>query len=335
MLLLVAIMLPILIFLVAMAVDIGYIQLVRTEMRASTDAAARAAGEALSRTQSLSAARQAAKDVASANKVANEPLLLDNSDIVFGLSTMNTDGSWNFNPAGTPTNAVQINARRTRGSLSGSVPLFFGKFMGFNDFEPMQTASSVRLDRDLCLVLDRSGSMNENDAGNGLTRWQALLQAVAEFRSGIDSTHQTELLGLASYSSSGQLNVNLTTSYSQIDSAVNAMGPDGSTNISEGIDKGTLVLTNTSTARPFAAKTMVVLTDGIWNNGRNPVLAAQEAAAAKITIHAVTYSDEANQADMIAVAAATGGRHFHAPNGAALQSIFRDIALSLPVILTK
>src|SRR5262245_45939723 len=89
MLVLIAVILPILLFLVAMCVDIGYIQLVRTEMRASTDAAARAASEALSRTQDLNMARQAAKDLASANKVAASPLLLDDSDIAFGLSTRN------------------------------------------------------------------------------------------------------------------------------------------------------------------------------------------------------------------------------------------------------
>jgi Mg-chelatase subunit ChlD/uncharacterized protein YfiM (DUF2279 family) len=335
MLVLIAILLPILLFLVAMAVDVGYIQLVRTEMRASTDAAARAAGEALSRTQNLNQARQAAKNLAAANKVAADPLLLDDSDIVFGLSTLNPDGSWSFNPSGSPINAARINGRRTRNSLSGSVPLYFGRFMGINDFEPSQTASSVRLDRDLCLVLDRSGSMDTNDAGNGLTRWQALRQAVTEFRNGIDTTQQTELLGLSSYATTAQLDVHLTSNYSQIDSAVNSMDPAGSTNIAGGIDKGILVLTNTSTARPFAAKTMIVLTDGIWNQGRSPVLAAQDAALAKITIHSVTYSSQANQSDMLAVAAATGGKHYHAPNGAALQDIFREIALSLPVILTE
>jgi uncharacterized protein YfiM (DUF2279 family) len=335
MLVLIAIVLPILLFLVAMAVDVGYIQLVRTEMRASTDAAARAAGEALSRTQNLGQARQAAKDLASANKVAAEPLLLDDSDIVFGLSTLNPDGSWSFDANGTPINAVRINGRRTRDSLSGSVPLFFGRFLGVNDFEPSQMASSVRLDRDLCLVLDRSGSMDQTDAGNGLSRWQALRHAVTEFRSGIDTTPHTELLGLASYSTTGQVDVSLTSNYAQIDSAVNSMDTNGYTNISEGIDMGALVLTDTSYARPFAAKTMVVLTDGIWNRGRSPVLAAQDAAAARITIHTVTYSSSANRSDMIAVASATGGKHYHAPDGAALQAIFREIALSLPVILTE
>jgi len=48
----------------------------------------------------------------------------------------------------------------------------------------------------------------------------------------------------------------------------------------------------------------------------------------------VTFSDEADFPRMRAVAAATGGEHFHAPDAAALERIFRQIAATLPVLLT-
>jgi hypothetical protein len=35
------------------------------------------------------------------------------------------------------------------------------------------------------------------------------------------------------------------------------------------------------------------------------------------------------------VAAATGGLHFHAPDAARLEAIFREIASTLPVMLTE
>ena len=79
---------------------------------------------------------------------------------------------------------------------------------------------------------------------------------------------------------------------------------------------------------------MVLLTDGIYNRGRDPRLAAQDAADAGVIIHTVTFSDAAEQQAMIDVAAATGGNHYHAPDAATLDAIFREIALTLPVLLT-
>ena len=38
---------------------------------------------------------------------------------------------------------------------------------------------------------------------------------------------------------------------------------------------------------------------------------------------------------MKAVAAATGGQHFHAADAATLEQIFREIASTLPVMLTE
>jgi Flp pilus assembly protein TadG len=315
--------------------NVAYIQLTRTQLKIATDSAARSGGEALSRLQTRSAARDAAKSAAQQNLVAGQPLGLDDADIVFGNSTPNRDGSWTFRPNASPTNALQVHGQRTPNSVSGTVPLLLGRFLGIDRFETATTSSVVQLDRDICLVIDRSGSMDTRDAGNGQTRWEALCQAVTEFRRGVDATQQSELLGLASYSSTAALNVSLTGDYNQLDRAVSDMGPDGWTNISGGIETGIRVLTDNSRTRPFAYKTMVLLTDGIWNRGREPVLAAQDAAQANITIHTVTFSPEANLSDMKAVAEATGGRHFHAPNGSELQKIFREIALTLPIMFTK
>jgi len=80
---------------------------------------------------------------------------------------------------------------------------------------------------------------------------------------------------------------------------------------------------------------MVLLTDGIHNTGPEPVLSAQVAAQKDIVIHTVTFSADADIARMKAVAAATGGLHFHADDRAELVSVFREIAATLPVMLTE
>ena len=144
---------------VVLSVDVAYMQLCRTRLRSATDAAARAAGEALSRAQDLDASRQAAKDIAQLNMVAGKPLVLDDSDIIFGNSTQQASGVWTFAAGAEPINAVRVNGRRTRGAPSGSIPTLFGKVFSVFDFEPTQLATVVRLDRDICIVVDRSSSM--------------------------------------------------------------------------------------------------------------------------------------------------------------------------------
>ena len=80
---------------------------------------------------------------------------------------------------------------------------------------------------------------------------------------------------------------------------------------------------------------MVLMTDGRHNTGPEPVLSARRAATENIVIHTVTFSSEADFTRMRDVANETGGQHFHAPDAAALEQIFREIASTLPVLLTE
>ncbi len=53
-----------------------------------------------------------------------------------------------------------------------------------------------------------------------------------------------------------------------------------------------------------------------------------------ITIHTITFLDKADQSEMVKVARATGGFHYHASNGEELEEAFRELARHLPVALT-
>jgi Mg-chelatase subunit ChlD len=108
---------------------------------------------------------------------------------------------------------------------------------------------------------------------------------------------------------------------------------NGATHIEAGILKGIEALTNTTYARPYAAKTMVLMSDGHYTVGQQPSLVAPLAVPHDIIIHTISFG-EADQAEMAAIAAATGGNHYYAPNATALQEIFEEIALTLPVIFT-
>ena len=358
-------MIVVLLGMTALSVDVAYIHLTRTQLRAATDAAARAGGESLSRLQSVDAARDAAKTIAARNKVANDPLLLADSDIIFGNSAQTANGTWSFNPGAMPTNAMQVSGKRTAGSLGGSVGLFFGRIFNVNQFEPSATAAVVKVDRDICIVLDRSSSMKLDLTTTAQTmntsdprfkrepdptdsRWAAAAAATSAFVDELNKTPQKEQVALVSFGSDctyfgvhnteSSIDQALTYDPNKIDTAVAVISNrkfNGSTNTAAGIDRGVVGLTDPTLSRPFARKIMVYLTDGFRTQGRNPVAAARDAATKDIVIYTITFGATFDHSEMVAVASATGGRHYHAPDADSLTQIFREIAASTNVILTQ
>ncbi len=359
---LVAILLPIFVIMAAFAIDLAWMQLVRTELRTATDSASRAGAKTLSMKQNEPDARLAAIDAASRNLVAGTGLILEDGDVDFGqCSQANPDSRFKFRKNGSPINAVQVEGRRTAGSPSGRVDLFFGSVLGTKAFEPVMNATSTVLDRDICLVIDRSGSMGLDisfpGTGNGQncgpldrrTRFFALAQAVQAFLGELDLTIPEEQVSLVSYSTDFSTNCSggnlkfktaeehnkLTLDYKQITASMDAFllnGIGGGTAIGEGLKSGIKTLRQ---ARPLAVKTIVLMTDGQHNTGVNPETIAPDAASADMTVHTVTFSPNADTTRMKTVADLTGGRHFHADTAADLALVFREIARTLPVLVTE
>lgn len=366
-LILVAFLLPIFVIISAFAINVAWMQLARTELRTATDAAARAGAKVLSLEQNVDDARVAAIDAAARNNVVGQPLQLDPGDIVFGSSTqIGSTGRFLFTPGGNPTNSLRVLGRRTNGSPSGPVSLFLSGVAGVPYFEPEQSSHAAMLDRDISLVIDRSGSMGLSvssfASGNGQncgpmapnTRFVALAQAIDAFTGELELTYPEERVALVSYSSTSstwcqdedgdwyklsyyisQKHNDLTDDYSIVHDEVDTMvqrGIRGGTAIGRGLRTGIQALDN---ARPLATKTIVLMTDGVHNTDVSPVTVAYEAAAADILVHTVTFSNGANQAMMQQVASITGGKHFHADTAGDLASVFREIARTLPVMITQ
>lgn len=360
-LVLIAVLMPVFVLMAAFAVDVAWMQLVRTELRTATDSASRAGAKTLSLSQDQAAARAAAVDAASRNPVAGVGLQITGGDVDFGQSTQaNADARFLFRSGATPINGVRVNGSRTATSPGGNVNLFFGSVLGTPAFEPTMTATSTVLDRDICLVIDRSGSMgldiNFPGTGNGQncgplttrTRFFALAQAVDAFLAELRLTFPEERVALASYSSNfrrncggsrlrynvSELHNTLTLNYGSITASMDAFlanGIGGSTAIGEGLREGIGSLRN---ARPFAVKTIVLMTDGRHNLGITPEAVAPEASGADCTVHTITFSPNGDIPRMQRVADATGGRHFHANTAADLALAFREIARTLPVLVT-
>lgn len=372
---LVALLLTVVIVALVFTVDVAYMQLVDAELRSATDAAAKAGTEALSRLQNQNQAVQAAVDVAALNRVAGRPLRLQNSDVTVGNSTQNSSGVWTFTAGMNPLNSVRIDAQMLAGNTNGSVALLFGGLLGMSSFSPRQTAIATNVEQDVCLVIDRSHSMCFDHSGvnweyppsipeypkslkraphNSQSRWAALESGVNTYCTAVGSVAVPPRVALVTFGSEITLSSyegnytkrtfpavatdsSFVTDYTPARTAITGRGDDimlGGTNLSAGMDRATVLLTGSS-ARPFSEKIMIVMTDGQWNQGRDPSLSATDAKAAGITIHTVTFLSGADQSDMIAVAAIGGGKHIHADTATELEEAFRTLAATLPVVLTQ
>ncbi|MCC9599973.1 VWA domain-containing protein [Stieleria sp. JC731] len=400
-----AVFLPILAILAAFAINAAHMQLTRTELIVATDAAARAAGRAFSEVQTVDAAIDAAVSTAALNTVNGDPLRLRTGDndgeIEFGLTLQQGgyNSRYNFQKiptgavrTGTVASAVRIHGKRLGGSLSGNVPLIIPGLLDMDRFETQSDSVAMQVDRDISLILDRSGSMAEInfDWGRGenpfsssaiywgyqqgiLTRsyrnggyqyyyasgydsvtyqqylwenyfdngpaptmpWQDLVVAVNAFLDVLDKTSQEEQVSVASYSTNASLDTLLEKNHQIVRNRVNQLNTGGWTAIGKGMQEGIQALVD-GRARPFAAKTMVVMTDGIENQSPWAAPIARSLVANNLlTIHTVTFGDGADQQTMREIASIGGGKHYHAATGADLVQIFEEIANNLPTILTE
>jgi Mg-chelatase subunit ChlD len=329
MLVFVAVTIVILFVAAALAVDIAHMHMIRAELRTATDAAARAGAESLGRTERTDLAIQAAMNIASQNVVAGKPLQLAPGDIVFGRNTPNTSGGFNFAANQQPFNAVQIVGRRQKGSPSGEVPLVFGPLFGVMKFEPVQVAVAGRLDRDIALVLDVSGSMAE------FGRFDALRNGLNVFLNELAISKQEEFVSLTVYNHIATKLHPMTPDLAAIKKAFANTSPAGFTAIGLGLEKGIDSLLNDPNSRKLVNRSVILMTDGNHNTGINPLQVVPKAKAANIVVHTITFSTAANQTLMKNVASQTGGIHLHADTNEQLIKIFREIALASPVTLTQ
>lgn len=327
MLVLIVVMLVAFMVAVAFSVDIAQMHLSRTELRSATDAAAKASAVTLAETLNVNQAIARGQQIAAANTVNNEPLLLAPGDFSFGRSTEQNDGKFEFAAGGRPQNSVVVNGRRTTDSLSGPVPLFFGNIYGLEFFEPVVTSAATYVERDIVLVVDRSGSM----AG---AKYADLITAIDVFVATLNTTPVDESVGLASYSEFATEDVPLTENLLAISDAMRALPIEGFTSISRGMEAGERLMINSRDA-DFVERTLIVMTDGRHNRGPEPRAVATRLAAEDVTIHTITFGRDADQPRMREIANIGGGRHFQADNAEQLIQVYREIALTLSTVLTQ
>lgn len=357
---LVAILFPLLLLLSAVAINIAYIQLSRTELGISTDAAGRAAGKIYAMTQDEVLALEAANEAGAANLVAGRELKFSTGDLEFGKSVRPDENSrFEFITASPEdSNSVRVLGNRSNSSLSGPVQTFLPSILGVQDFEIESTAISTRIEADIVLVLDRSGSMAYSDIEPAVyppipsnappewdfgdpvppnSRWLDAIAATEVLLNTLNSSPGNEFVSLVTYADTGRIDTPLSEDTTAVLNAMtnySSAFEGGGTNISGGLTAAAAGLSSAS-ARKFSSKVIVVLTDGKVSEGPDPVAVAQSLATNGVLVIAVTFSNEADQALMQRVAAAGGGFHRHAEVKEELYAVFKDISQRLPTLLTQ
>jgi Mg-chelatase subunit ChlD len=121
-----------------------------------------------------------------------------------------------------------------------------------------------------------------------------------------------------------------------VSGAVKSLGQNpmmGATNLSTGLDSAVAML-NGNTAGTYVNKVVVLMTDGQWNDGRDPIAAGKDARDAGVIVHTVSMLTK-RQPELEQIALMTGGRHYATQNEKELIEAFREIARSLPIVLIQ
>lgn len=165
-----AVLLSVVLALLALSIDVGYLYTVRSELQRTADAAAIAGawelfdrdGKAGSQTASTLTSRAQSKAVqfASLNPVANQAPSLASDDVVVGYiaNPSNPSDPLLPTPAGLLPNAVQVRVQRTS-QQNGTVPLFFARAMGLAE-------SSLQAQATAALVSSFAGFRTPPDGSN-------------------------------------------------------------------------------------------------------------------------------------------------------------------------
>lgn len=148
-----AILLVAILGMAAMSIDMGYVATVHSQLQRAADGAALAAAAEMNK-NGLVAAANRAKQIAGLNTSSGGPINLADSDVVFGIWNLNTK---TFSPtaAGSGGNAVRV-------TIQQSPSLFFARALGIGSTNVSAEAIAIATPRDICFVVDLSGSMNDD-----------------------------------------------------------------------------------------------------------------------------------------------------------------------------
>lgn len=333
------------------AINVVYMEYTRAELQISTDLATRAACRALVDTGKRSEAYLAAQRLSVANKVAGQVVDIDIGDLEFTAAQRFSAAEQYIYTRDQQPNAVHFRAGYFERTAK-SIPMLFPSFGVPTYFRPLKEASASQADLDIAIVLDCSESMlapfDKATSGEGLlrlpimvpitARWRTAESGIAAMLNEFRESALQERVALTTFNSVSLLNVPLTESYLQIEAATAVHGQaylGGSTSLSDGIQSAIIQLSNARSARPWASRVILLLSDGKENFGLDAIGAAQAAAKAQMMLYAIGISNEADMERLNRLTQVGHGKAYFANSATQIRAIVQDIAKRLPVLLTR
>jgi Ca-activated chloride channel homolog len=202
---------------------------------------------------------------------------------------------------------------------------------------PVLNLEVARNNADVVLVIDVSGSMQATDVAP--TRLDAAKSAASTL---VDQLPGEDRIGLVSFSSTATLRQPLTTDRGAVKAAIASLQPSGGTALGTALllalsqlDPGSRTA---SGARPRPAM-IVVLTDGVSNQGVDPLSVIPQVVAAKVKVQTIGIGlrdgsaivggervGGVDESTLNAIASATGGKYYYAQAAGELQTIYSTLA---------
>lgn len=173
--------------LTALVIDVARLYTTQTELQAAADsaalaAAAQLAGGAGGTPEEL--ARTSADDFAHRNSATGYSVRVLDNDVEFGRAIYDAGTSkFTFQPGGTNYDAVRVTVRHTDGQGLVTVPFLFAPILGKNSGQVQARAAALLIPRDIAVVIDLSGSMNDDSE---LRHYKQYLGEEGQWRSGIE-----------------------------------------------------------------------------------------------------------------------------------------------------
>ena len=340
-----AISLTVVVGMAAFAVDVGVMMTARNQLQTGVDASTLAAATGLQVSESEAISRGIS--------ISHQDTLIDKT-----LDLEEEEFSFIDN------DKVHVAATR-------NIDLYFSQFFGLQKIPIHVEATALLGNRDIMLIIDRSGSMDDDTPtqqiiqnptkdkkdkkdkkSDSQTSPQIVMapqpitdtmEAAIFFVDRISAnTFTQDEVGLISYSTEARLDEPLGRNFGIIRDKILDFEADGWTNIGGAIHTANEQLLSQS--RMHTSRVQILLSDGMTNRpgtgsptNRTAINYAKEkadfAAANKIKIYTISLGRNTDRDLMDYIAEKTGGYHFYSPTTAELQQIFDEIASRVPAIL--
>lgn len=363
---LVCVLLPAMLAVMAYCIHVAYAESLHARTQIVSDAIAKTAGREYAMTGNRDATLVAAREAANRNLVGGVEIPVNMGDLEFGISDrLGESSQYQFTPipADQPRvygNSIRFTTNSLHDTTQTILPTLFPGFGGGGGIRPRIVAANTQGSMDVAIVLDRSGSMRyagNEFVGDGSVppaaqpidwvpgqpvlpgaRWHDTVAAVDMFLRYLDSSPQREQVSLASYATEATTDCRLTYNVSEVSAAMHGITNEfygGWTAMGKGMRKGVEALTDFERSRRWAVRVMVLMTDGVHNEGQPPEWIVNRLKDNGVMLFTITFGDGADQQRMRDLAASCNGEQFHATNAWQLGVAFGEISRRLPSLMTQ